>query len=319
MTSALIVTTPVEISEADIERARHFAECSKAENTRRAYRADWNDFNAWCSERGLDPMPSTPGQLALYLSQRADTLSVATLRRRLAAITAAHRAAGHESPVGREPAASVMAGIVREKGIAAKGKAPILVDDLRAMLDVIDDNLRGTRDRAVLLLGFSSGCRRSEIVALDVEDVEIGRKGLTILLRRSKTDQVGAGRRVAIPCGRHPETCPVLAVKEWMDAANLMTGPLFRAVNKGGRVGERRLTAQVVRLLVHEYALAAGLDPERFGAHSLRSGLVTSAAIAGASEAAIAKQTGHRSVAVLRSYVRDADLFRENAASALGL
>lgn len=315
-----LVATRREITmAADAARAREYVSASKAENTRRAYRSDWNDFAAWCAARGVVALPAEPAVVGVYLAARAEKLTVATLRRRLASIAVAHRAASLPSPTTKEPVVSVMAGIARKKGTAARGMLPVLVEDLRWMLDALPQNLRGLRDRAVLLLGFATGCRRSEIVALDVHDTAFASKGMTVLLRRSKTDQLGEGRRVGVPCGRHRETCPVAAVRAWLEAAQLSEGPLFRGVDRAGRVSHKRLSAQVVRLVVKKYAEAAGLDPTNLGAHSLRSGLVTSAVIAGASELSIQRQTGHASVAMVRRYTRDADLFRGNAVSAIGL
>jgi integrase len=312
-------TTPELAFADDLDRARAYASASKSANTRRAYRSDWADFSAWCTERGLHALPAEPATVAVYLSARAEVLVVATLRRRLSSIAVAHKAAGYASPVDQHPVPEVMAGIARTKGAASNGKRPVFVEDLRAMLAVLGEGLRAARDKAVLLLGFATGCRRSEIVALDVADLAFSAQGVTVLLRRSKTDQEGHGRRVAVPFGRVPDTCPVRAVRAWLGAAAVAEGPVFRAVDRTGRVSVARLTAQVVRLIVLRVARTAGLDVANLGAHSLRSGLVTSAVIGGASELAIMRQTGHASVAMVRRYTRDANLFRGNVVNTLGL
>lgn len=318
MTYSMAATTALTLAE-DLDRAREFVSASKAANTRRAYASDWADFSNWCAQRGGVAMPADPTTVALYLASRANTLSVATLRRRLSAIAVAHRTADYDSPTDREPVTSTMAGIARTKGTRSNGKSPVLIEDLRRMLDVLPSNLRGARDRALLLLGFAMGARRSELVGLDVADIAFASHGMTILIRRSKTDQFGEGRRVGVPFGRSEVTCPVRALRAWLDASVITDGPIFRGVARSGRVSNRRLTDQVVRLVVRRSAKAAGIDATNLGAHSLRSGLVTSAVIGGASELSIMRQTGHASVAMVRRYTRDADLFRGNVVLAVGL
>jgi integrase len=182
-----------------------------------------------------------------------------------------------------------------------------------------DWRLLELRDRALLLLGFAGAFRRSELVSLDVEDLEFSRAGLVVRLRRSKTDQEGQGRRIGVPRGQRAETCPLMALQAFLKAASIESGPLFRGVNRHGQLLQGRLSDRAVALVVKRRVEAVGLDPERFAGHSLRAGLATSAAAAGASERAIAKQTGHKSMAVLRRYIRDGDLFRDNAAAAVDL
>jgi integrase len=181
------------------------------------------------------------------------------------------------------------------------------------------DDPGDARDRALLCLGFASGCRRSELVALDLADLSFGDDGLEIVIRRSKTDQEGLSRKVGIPFGGRPRTCPVRAVRDWIDLSLLTEGPLFRPVNRFGKILPRRLTDQSVALIVKRWALEAGFDPALFAGHSLRSGLAMAAAKAGKSERSIMKQTGHRSVTVVRRYIRDAELFDDNAAAGIGL
>jgi len=218
--------------------------------------------------------------------------------------------------VGRR---GVWAGIRRAKGTAQAGKAPALTADVRAMVATLPDTLLGVRDRALLLLGFAGAFRRSELVGLDVADLEAGRAGLVVALRRSKTDQEGAGRKLGVPYGAHPATCPVRAVQEWLDATGLTAGPLFRSVNRHEQLQPGRLSDKAVALVVKRTAAAAGLDPARYAGHSLRAGLATAAAMAGASERSIMAQTGHRSERMVRKYIRDGQLFRDNAAATVGL
>jgi len=302
------------------ERARGYAERAKADNTVRAYRADWRDFAAWCEARAQPALPAPPETVALYLTDLAGMgRKASTIGRRLSAISQAHQLAGFPSPTKDGRVRAVLAGIRRTHGSAQEAKAPALADDIRAMVAALPAGLVGTRDRALLLLGFAGAFRRSELVALDVADLAETRDGLVVTLRRSKTDQAGQGRTIGIPRGQRPETCPVAAVETWTIAAGIAEGALFRPVDRHGGVSPRRLTAQSVALVVKKRAKAAGLDPARYAGHSLRAGLATSAAAAGASERAIMDQTGHRSVAMVRRYIRDGSLFRDNAAAKVGL
>jgi integrase len=214
---------------------------------------------------------------------------------------------------------NTLKGIKRTSGTAAVQKAPTLIDDVRAMVDATDSELTGTRDRALILLGFAGAFRRSELVGLNLEDCVFSKEGLTVTLRRSKTDQQGAGRKIGIPYGSNPETCPVRTVQEWIEVASLTTGPLFRSINRHGQVQPSGLSGIDVARVVKKLAERAGLDATNYAGHSLRAGHATSAAIAGASERSIMNQTGHRSVQMVRRYIRDGSLFRENSAGKLGL
>jgi len=302
-----------------IGQAQEFASHARAENTLRAYRSDWRDFEGWCRDRQFPACPASPETVALYLTALSSTHKVSTLTRRLSAISQAHHTAGQPSPADQSPVPLVMAGIRRTLGTAAQAKRPLLVADLQAMLNAIPDNLIGQRDRALLLIGFSGAFRRSELVDIDCSDLVETTNGLTITIRRSKTDQEAAGRKVAIPWGREAVTCPLLALAAWREAAVIESGPLFLRVNRHGQILRQRLSAEAVGIVVKRWAAALGLDPQEFAGHSLRAGLATSAAIAGKSERAIMNQTGHRSSATLRRYIRDGNLFRDNAAEGLGL
>jgi integrase len=300
-------------------RARDFVTQSRAPNTLRAYNSDWRDFSGWCRAHTLDSRPAAPATVALYLTALSGSRSVATLTRRLSAISQMHQAAGLPSPTEDARVRLVMAGIRRSVGSAAQAKRPVLVPDLKAMLAALPLDLLGTRDRAILLIGFSGAFRRSELVALDREDIEVTPEGLVIALRRGKTDQEAAGRKVAIPRGREEGSCPARALAAWTEAAAIHSGPLFLRVNRHGQILRQRLSAEAVAIVVKRWAAKSGYDPAGFAGHSLRAGLATAAAIAGKSERAIMNQTGHRSLATVRRYIRDGNLFRENAAADLGL
>jgi len=204
-------------------------------------------------------------------------------------------------------------------GTAPIQKAAALTDDIRAMIDATDAGLIGLRDRALILLGFAGAFRRSELVGLTVDDCAFGKDGLTVTLRRSKTDQAGAGRKIGIPYGSNPETCPVRNLQSWIEQGGVSGGPLFRSINRHGQVQPVGLSGIDVARVVKKLAERAGLDSAKYAGHSLRAGHATSAAIAGASERSIMNQTGHRSVQMVRRYIRDGSLFRENSAGKLGL
>jgi integrase len=212
-----------------------------------------------------------------------------------------------------------MSGIRRTQGTAQTAKTPVLVDDLRRMLANLPGNLLGVRDRALLLVGFCGAFRRSELVALDAGDVAVTRDGLVVTIRRSKTDQEGEGRKIGIPYGCRLESCPVRSFQEWLTKSGVTEGPLFRPIDRFGKMAPVRLSAAAVADIVKRCALAVGLNASDFAGHSLRSGLATSAAMAGASERSIMHQTGHRSVNMVRRYIRDGSLFRENAVAIVGL
>jgi site-specific recombinase XerD len=306
--------------EALAHEAREHVKNSKAANTRRAYRADWTDFIDWCQAHHCPPLPASPETVALYLTHCAHSLKPSTLQRRMATISEAHRAAGHESPTRSTVVRNVWQGIRREKGIATRGKEPTLTADLRAMVEHLPEGkLLSARDRALLLIGFAGAMRRSELVGLDFEDVAQTREGLVVTIRRSKTDQAGAGRKIGIPYGSTPLTCPVRALQDWMQQAGIKGGPLFRAVDRHSKVSGERLSDQTVARVVKRALTAAGRNAEGFAGHSLRAGLATQAAMGGASERSIQDQTGHKSLIMLRRYIRDGNLFRENAAAKTGL
>ena len=302
-----------------LEQVREYIRASKAESTLRGYQSDWRDFCAWCEAHSLCPLPASPEAVAAYIAECAGRLKPGSIQRRLNAIAEAHKAVGLESPTHAAIVANTMKGIRRTMGTAPDQKSAALTDDIRAMVDATDTGIIGVRDRALILLGFAGAFRRSELVSLDVEDCAFGKDGLTVTLRRSKTDQQGAGRKIGIPYGSNPETCPVRVMQSWIELAAIADGPAFLSISRHGRIQPGRLSGIDVARIVKKLAERAGLDAAKYAGHSLRAGHATSAAIAGASERSIMNQTGHRSVQMVRRYIRDGNLFRENSAGKLGL
>jgi integrase len=303
-----------------VETAKNYIQQAKSESTRRSYRRDWQAFEAWCRKHSVQSLPVQPQALAMYVAWLAESgRKVATIELALAAISQAHKAAGHDSPRSTAPVRAVMQGIRRVHRAAQTQKAPLLIEELRRMIKALPRDLRGQRDRALLLVGFAGGFRRSELVALNYGDVSFVGDGIEIVLRRSKTDQEGAGRKVGIPFGSDPITCPVRALKAWLTASGITKGAIFVGVDRGNKLTKYRLDGKDVARVIKRTGKAIGLDVSSRSGHSLRSGLATAAAKAGKSERAIMAQTGHRSVTMVRRYIRDANLFTENAASGIGL
>jgi len=325
MSQDLIVSTPQGVAVARLKdlagRARAFMESAKAENSRRAYRSDWHHFESWCRDHGLACLPATPETIALYLTALAADHKPASLQRKLTSLTRAHQAAGFPTPATMDNVvvSETLKGIRRSLGTAQPGKEPLLTADILNMLDALDDGLLGRRDRALLLVGFAGGFRRSELVSVDVEDIAETADGLVVRVRRSKTDPEAKGTTVALPYGSTAATCPVRSWRAWIAAAGITTGPAFRSVDRHGRVGRGRMNAGSVARLIKRAAEAAGLDPARYAGHSLRAGFATQAFLNGAAEVSIMRQTRHKSLDTLRKYIRDRSLFRDNPAAKLGL
>lgn len=278
---------------------------SLAQNTQRAYRSDLQHFLDWGGT-----LPATPHRVATYLASHATQLSCSTLSRRIVAIGRAHTAKGLPSPTQSDLVRATLRGIRRTRGRAARQVAPLLKTDVFRLVKGLT-GLQGLRDKALLLLGFSGALRRSELVALDVEDLQFVENGMVIRLQRSKTDQTGRGRDIAIPYVRSRH-CPCHAVRAWLNAADIQSGALFRGISRYGQVRADRMTAQSVALIVKRCVTAAGLDAARYSGHSLRAGFATSAAMAGASSMSIRAQTGHTSDAMLQRYIRSSQLFTDN-------
>ena len=317
--TTLTTITAKDLRKVDqVASVRKYVAAASAPATRKAYSSDWHQFEKWCQENGQSE--KTPAVVACYVADQADAgKKVATLERALVAIGRAHQLAGADDPTKHQVVKETMKGIRRQKSTTQKKAQPLLFESLKALVATMQrEGLREKRDIAILCLGFMSGLRRSELVALNVEDLRYDHRGLTVHVRRSKGDQVGEGRDLVVFRSSGP-TCPVAAVESWLAAAGIAAGPVFVGVDRLGRPRHgNRLTDQVVRLVVKERARAAGLDFEHLSGHSLRAGLATQAALNGASMKDIAKQTGHRSEKILGGYIRDADLWRNNVTEKLG-
>jgi site-specific recombinase XerD len=319
----MINLTKVELSnslEILQDTAEYYIDHSKAPNTIRAYHSDWKHFEKWCIRHGLNPLPTTAATIALYLTYYAESLTVSTLSRKLTTIREAHRAAGLEGQFTSDAKLKALwEGIKRTKGVAQHQKDPLLTEDIRSLVEALPRTVIGVRDRALLLLGFSGAFRRSELVSLDVTDLHVTNNGIEIVLRHSKTDQVGQGTTKAIPFGSSPLLCPVRALNEWLQVIARAEGPLFVSIGKGQRLTDRRLSDKSVADLIKSYASKAGLGDSDYAGHSLRAGFATQAALNGASDRAIMTQTGHRSRSMVDRYVRHATIWSDNGVTRLGL
>jgi site-specific recombinase XerD len=300
----------------ELALALQFVRAEKSDASRRAYRSDLELFRRWCDARNLSPLPATPATLAAFLACEASRGSKpSSIARRVAGVRHAHLLAGHQPPTNSEMVRATLRGIRRTMGTAPQRKAPLTADLLRAMVAVAPDDLMGLRDRALLLIGFAGALRRSELVALDVADAKHGTAGLRLRIRASKTDQEQQGTTVAIAPGS--STCPIAALDEWLAAAGIDHGPVFRPMLKGGRIADARLSDRAVAEIVKKYARRVGLDPALFSGHSLRAGFLTSAAQGGASIFKMRDISRHHSVDTLSGYVRDAEFFRDHAGAGL--
>ncbi len=303
--AALAPLTPREA-----ERVGHYVSGALSASTRRAYAAALRSFRAWCSGTGRTPCPADPAAVAAFLVAEADAgKSVSALSQRLAAIRWEHLRKGYGSPTTHPGVLDTMAGIRRALGAPSR-KSPATVERVAALVAHIDrGTLKGKRDAALLLFGFASAMRRSELAALDLAHVEETTRGLLVTVARGKTDQEGHGHQRAIPFGRSAELCPVRALRVWLDAAGLEDGRVFRSITRHGRIGASLRPATVADVVKH-YAKAAGLEPAEFGGHSLRAGFVTSAAERGARTDRIMDHTGHQSAAWFASTPGVADALR---------
>lgn len=315
--TAIALPTPSDLASL-MERAKEYAADARAGSTRKAYEADFRNFEQWCALQGLDAMPATPAAVAVYLTHLADSgRKVATIERALTGIVHAHRSRGVDWPRAHPAIANVMAGIRRRVGTAPTQKAPVVDELLAAMLATLNEDLRGHRDRALLTLGWSGAFRRSELVALTVANVARSSEGLIVTVRRSKGDQEGRGAEKGIPYASRAAYCPVRSLDAWLGAAGITEGPLFRYIDRHGRVHAEALSDRSVARIVQRTAERSGLDPTTVGGHSLRAGFATTAAKRGKSLDAIMRQTLHKSERVARSYIRHAKLFDDNAAVGL--
>ena len=310
--TALATLDADRLAPAEMAATLRFAEAAKAQNTRRAYAADWADFCRWAASRGTSSLPCPPGLVCGYLAALAEGgRRASTIGRRAAAIAHMHRAAGFDSPSTNPAVREVLRGIRHTLGMAAQSKTPATAELIARMLAACPTTMIGRRDRALIAFGFAGAFRRSELLALAVADLLEVSDGLRVVIRRSKTDQAGEGQEIAIPRGTHLR--PVETLQTWLAAAAISDGPLFRPVSKGGRVGAAPLGGDGFVRALKRRAAAAGLDPAGFSGHSLRAGFLTAAAESGADVLKMAEVSRHRSMDTVRRYVRRGNLFKGHA------
>ena len=293
---------------------------SKSINTVRAYKSDFSDFGLFCAQNGFKSLPSEPKIVSLYLTYLSTKdVKLSTLKRRLVSIGVIHKLKGHYLDIKHPSIIENITGIKRRKGSTQLGKKPILINNLKDIINVIDkqkkEEIKRFRDRSIILIGFSGGFRRNEIVSLDYEDLDFVTEGLKINLRRSKTDQFGEGFKKGLPYFDNPQYCPVVSLRKWLEVSKIVSGPIFRRFTKGLKLSNNRLTDQTVALLIKEYLKLTGKDSRNYSGHSLRSGFATSAAESGAEERNIMAMTGHKSTEMVRRYIKEANLFKNNALS----
>jgi site-specific recombinase XerD len=291
---------------------------SKASNTVRAYKSDFKDFGLFCAQNGFKSLPSEPKIVSLYLTYLSTkNVKMSTLKRRLVSIGVIHKLKGHYLDTKHPTIIENIMGIKRRKGSIQNGKKPILINNLRLIINVIDqeknEKIKKLRDRSIILIGFSGGFRRNEIVSLNYEDLDFVEEGLKINIRRSKTDQFGEGSVKGLPYFENSQYCPVVSVRKWIEISKINSGPLFRRFIKGSRLSDKRLSDQTVALLIKDYLKIAGIESRNYSGHSLRSGFATSAAESGAEERSIMAMTGHKSTEMVRRYIKEANLFKNNA------
>ena len=291
---------------------------SKAINTVRAYKSDFKDFGLFCAQNGFKSLPSEPKIVSLYLTfLSTKDAKMSTLKRRLVSIGVIHKLKGFYLDTKHPSIIENIMGIKRRKGSIQKSKKPILINNLKAIINVIDEKIdneiKKLRDRTIILIGFSGGFRRNEIVSLNYDDLDFVQEGVKIDIRRSKTDQFGEGSVKALPYFDNSKYCPVVSLKKWISVSEINSGSLFRRFLKGSKLSEKRLTDQTVALLIKEYLQLTGIDSRNYSGHSLRSGFATSAAEAGAEERSIMAMTGHKSTEMVRRYIKEANLFKNNA------
>ena len=292
-----------DVKSLELETLKNL-KSSKASNTLRAYKADFKDFALFCQQNGLKSMPSEPKIITLYLTHLSKYSKFSTLKRRLASISVVHKLNGHYLDTKHPIITENLLGIRRVKGTYQKAKKPILINDLKLIINVINqdkDSKNKLKNKALVLVGFAGGLRRSELVSLIYEDIEFVNEGVKIFVRRSKTDQSGEGMTKGIPYFSNPEYCPVISLKDWIEESGIKSGKIFSMSDKN------------VALIIKKYTALAGLDQSKYSGHSLRSGFATSTAELGAEERSIMAMTGHKTTQMVRRYIKEANLFKNNA------
>ena len=299
---------------------------SKANNTIRAYKSDFRDFGGFCSKNALKSLPADPKVVSLYLTYLSTKdAKMSTLRRRLVSIGVIHRLKGHYLDMKHPIIIENLMGIKRKKGSYQKGKKPILINHLKLMIDAIDKDIsdetgiRKLRDKTIILLGFAGGFRRIELISIDFEDLEFVSEGVKIFIRKSKTDQFGEGMIKGLPYFTSQKYCPVWHLKKWLEISEIKSGPIFRRFSKGLNLGKNRLTDQSVALFLKKHLSNAGIENKNYSGHSLRSGFATVTAESGADERSIMAMTGHKTTQMVRRYIKEANLFKNNALNKINL
>ena len=299
---------------------------SKANNTIRAYKSDFRDFGGFCAKNGLKSLPADPNVVSLYMTYLSTKdAKMSTLRRRLVSIGVIHRLKGHYLDMKHPIIIENLMGIKRKKGSYQKGKKPILINHLKLMIDAIDKDIsdetgiRKLRDKTIILLGFAGGFRRIELISIDFEDLEFVSEGVKIFIRKSKTDQFGEGMIKGLPYFTNQKYCPVWHLKKWLEISEIKSGPIFRRFSKGLNLGKNRLTDQSVALFLKKHLLNAGIENQNYSGHSLRSGFATVTAESGADERSIMAMTGHKTTQMVRRYIKEANLFKNNALNKIKL
>ena len=290
---------------------------SKASNTLRAYKSDFRDFGVFCAKHGLNSLPTKPKIVSLYLTYLSKNSKVSTLRRRLVSISMVHKLKGHYLDTKHPVIVENLMGIRRAKGSFQKGKKPILINNLKLLINAIDKQqthkIKKLRDKSIMLIGFGGGFRRTELISIDYDDLEFVPEGLKITVKRSKTDQIGEGMIKGLPFFSNEIYCPVTNLKKYLEISKIKSGPIFRRFFKGSYLTDKRLTDQSVVLLMKRYLNLAGIENKNFAGHSLRSGFATVAADSGADERSIMAMTGHKTTQMVRRYIREANIFKNNA------
>ncbi len=291
---------------------------SKSDNTIRAYRSDFKDFTVFCAKNSLKSLPTDSKIVALYLTYLSSKgVKISTLKRRLASLSVIHKLKGHYLDTKHPIIIENLMGIKRKIGSFQQGKKPILINQLKSIINVIDNEktkeIKKIRDKTLILIGFGGGFRRTELVSIDYNDVEFVPEGVKIVVRKSKTDQFGEGMAKGLPYFSNQNYCPVLHLKTWLELSNIKSGPIFRRFSKSFKLSENRLTDQSVALLLKNYLNAAGIENKNYSGHSLRSGFATVSAESGADERSIMAMTGHKTTQMVRRYIKEANLFKNNA------
>ena len=291
---------------------------SKAQNTVRAYKSDFEHFSLFCLKNGFNNLPTEPKIISFYITfLSSNNIKISTIKRRLVSISVIHKIKGHYLDCKHPIIIENFMGIKRLKGVNQKGKKPLLINDLKQIIDVInkekEPDIKKLRNKALLLIGFAGGFRRNELVGLDLEDVEFVFEGLKITLKKSKTDQFGEGFIKGIPYFKDSIYCPVSSLERWLNVSKIKKGPIFVRFSKGFNKTSYRLTDQSVALIIKDYLSKAGMNNQNYSGHSLRSGFATSAAEAGAEERSIMAMTGHKSTEMVRRYIKEANIFKNNA------